>query len=234
MLDRLRRQFGRGFPVAAVIVGALSLGACQTNGGNSPTASNAISSPANQSIAFESIDGPPEPVFDKLVANLSTEASERKMKVVSRASEGATYRVRGYLAASVTNGDGAVDWVWDVFDKDRERVLRVAGVEPVGKGADVWNKLDDATLERIAAQSLDEINTRLAAGLPQPSKRTPQATPAATTEPEVEPMEPPAVREDDGPAIAAAPASSDEGPSADALAASAAPASAALTFAAHP
>lgn len=230
MLDRLRRQSGPRLPVAAAFVVALSLGACQTNGGNSPTASTSISSSGNQSIAFESIDGPPEPVFNKLVANLSTEATERKMKVVSRASDGATYRVRGYLAASVTNGDGAVDWAWDVFDKDRERVLRVAGVEKIGKGADVWDKLDDATLERIAAQSLDEINTRLAAGLPEPAKRAPQASPAAETEP----MEPPAVREDDGPAIAAAPAASDDGPSADTLAASTAPATGALTFAAHP
>src|SRR5262249_32020482 len=43
-------------------------------------------------VAFESIDGPPPAVFDRLVATLNTEANAHNLAVVSR-NEAATYRV---------------------------------------------------------------------------------------------------------------------------------------------
>lgn len=221
MIDRLRRQLRRCLPTTAVLFAALALAACQTDA-NRPVAATSISSSSGKAIAFESIDGPPQPVFDKLVASLTSEASARRVPVVSRQSK-AAYRVRGYLAASVENGKGEVDWAWDVFDADETRVLRVAGVEKVGPGKDVWNKLDDETVQRIAAQSLDEITTRLAGG-------TPSATPAAARQPD--PADAPPVREDDGPAVAEA-GTTEPG---DAVAEAPAPGTPAnaLTFAAHP
>lgn len=215
MLDRLRRLG----PAAAALLAAFALTACQTGDGSKPVAG--ISSSGSKSIAFESIDGPPQPVFDKLVASLTTEANAQQVQVVSRDSD-AAYRVRGYLAASVEGGKGSVDWAWEVFDKDRERVLRVAGVEQVGKGSDVWGGLDDAMVNRIAAQSLDEITTRLAAApatKPRPAKTLPEAAEPA-----------PAVRTDDGPPVASAEDPADD--PADS-ATDAAP-STALTFASHP
>jgi len=210
MLDRLRRLG----PTVAALLAAFALTACQTGDGSKPVAG--ISSPSAKSIAFESIDGPPQPVFNKLVASLTTEADARQVQVVSRESD-AAYRVRGYLAASVEGGNGSVDWAWEVFDKDRERVLRVAGVEPVGKGKDVWGGLDDAMVSRIAAQSLDEITTRLA-----PASSAPRARPAKTQP--AAPLEAPAVRTDDGPPVA----------SADDIPADAVVPSTALTYASHP
>ncbi|WP_428030740.1 hypothetical protein [Ancylobacter sp.] len=229
MLDRLRRQLGRrltrrSLPTTAVLLAALALGACQTNGGNKPVAATSISS-GTKTIAFESIDGPPEPVFDRLVAGLSTEAKARQMPIVSRGST-AAYRVRGYLAASVANGKGEVDWVWDVFDADSDRVLRVAGREKLGPGKDVWSRMDDETVQRIAAQSLDEISSRLAGGAPS-SRATPSAAP------ELDPADAPPVVPGDGPAVAdAAP---DDIPADTVAEAPATDASTrALTFASHP
>lgn len=227
MTDRLRQRAPRPLALAAVVFGSLALAACQTGGGNSPTASAALSSGAPRAIAFESIDGPPEPVFNKLVANLSTAADARQIRVVSRNGE-AAYRVRGYLAASVEGDKGSVDWVWDVFDKDRERVLRVAGVEAVGKGKDVWNQVDDATLQRIATQSLDEIGSRLAGNPSAPVRSAPAAAPATEEAPDI--------RADDGPQVAStAPAPADADPD-ETLPAAAEPTvgATALTFAAHP
>jgi len=221
MIARLRRQLGRRLPTTAALLAALALGACQTNGTGKPVASGAIS--GSKAIAFESIDGPPQPVFDKLVASLATEAKTQQVAVVSRQSKDAPYRVRGYFAAAVQNGQGEVDWVWDVFDADRERVLRVAGTEKVGAGKDVWNKLDDETVSRIAAKSLDEISTRLAAG-PPPSR---PATPPSPEEIEAAPP----VQPGDTSAVAAA--EPDEPGAAVADTAVAAPGTA-LTFAAHP
>lgn len=182
-------------PVALAAMAALLLAACQTSGGNSPTAKASVgSSGTSRAIAFESIDGPPQPVFNRLVASLTSEADSRNVKVVSREAD-AGYRVRGYLAASVEDNKGTVDWAWDVFDKDRVRVLRVAGSEQVGNGADVWARCSDEVVNRIAAQSLTEIASRLD-GAPPAIRRAP-AQPAPETAP-------PAVQPEDGPAVASA------------------------------
>ena len=225
MLARFR-PLGRRLTTTAVLLAALALGACQTNGGGTkPVAATAVSS-GNKTIAFESIDGPPEPVFNRLVADLSDQAKAQQMPVVSRGSQ-AAYRVRGYLAATVANGKGEVDWVWDVFDADSDRVLRVAGREKVGPGKDVWNNLDDATVQRIAAQSLSEISTRLAGGTPAGASSTPAAAP------ELDPADAPPVNPGEGPVVASA--VPDDIP-ADVVTAPSATegASSALTFASHP
>jgi hypothetical protein len=200
-------------PAAAVTMAALMLAACQTGSGNSPTARASVgASGPSRAIAFESIDGPPQPVFNKLVASLTNEADARNVRVVSREAD-AGYRVRGYLAASVEDNKGTVDWAWDVFDKDRVRVLRVAGSEQVGNGADVWARCNDEVVNRIAAQSLTEIASRLD-GAPATARPavTPQPAPATA---------PPAVRPDDGPPVASAEpvgAPADAAPSTGALA----------------
>jgi len=109
------------------------------------------------SIAFESIDGPPPPVFKRLVAQLSTEAETRKLPVVSR-SNPAAWRVRLYLAVHVQKKQATISWVGDVFDAHYDRAFRVSGEEPVNPARkDVWALADDALLARIAAKSLDAI-----------------------------------------------------------------------------
>ncbi|GAB4066100.1 hypothetical protein KHC28_23050 [Ancylobacter sonchi] len=220
MIEQLGRRLRQFAPAAAATVVALGLAACQTGGANKPVASAtgpdgasvqtsaapssssravASRSAAPRALAFESIDGPPEPVFDKLVSSLSAEAGAQRIPVASRDSN-APYRVRGYLLAVVENGKGSVDWAWDVYDQDRERVLRVSGVEQTGSGGDVWANVDQAMLDRIASQSLSEITSRLAQNPTAPRK--PVSAPAETAEPAAaeDPYEP--VRTDDGPPIA--------------------------------
>ena len=61
---------GRARPlcgIVAAILLALSASACTTNG--QPTV--AAATPRGPTVAFESIDGPPESIFQKLVQNLS-------------------------------------------------------------------------------------------------------------------------------------------------------------------
>jgi hypothetical protein len=109
------------------------------------------------SIAFESIDGPPLPIFQKLVADLSTEAEQRQILVVSRVGQPA-YRVRGYLAALMNHGKTHIGWVWDVYDAQKQRAFRIAGEEVFsGKTTDAWALLDDAMLSRIARTSMDRL-----------------------------------------------------------------------------
>jgi len=113
-------------------------------------------------VAFESIDGPPTGVFQRLVQNLSAEAEARQIAVVSR--EGRShYRVRGYLVAQIVRGRTHIAWVWDVYDDDRLRALRITGEEAAGRpGADPWDAADEAMLRKIARASMDRLATLLA------------------------------------------------------------------------
>ena len=148
-------------------------------------------------IAFESIDGPPVGVFNRLVDNLSTEAQGRQLALASR--EGAAnYRVRGYLAAQVIRGRTHISWVLDVYDDDKLRALRIVGEEAGGRGgADPWSVADEAMLRRIARASVE----RLAAFVTNPA--APVADPATAVADAPEPARRPARRRSvEGPSAA--------------------------------
>ena len=137
---------------AAACSETTSSNAALTTGGSGPT------------IAFDSIDGPPVSVFNRLVDNISAEAQQRQIAIASREGS-ANYRVRGYLAAQVVRGRTHISWVWDVYDDVKVRTLRIRGEEAGGRGgADPWSVADDAMLRKIAGASMD----RLAAFLRNP------------------------------------------------------------------
>ena len=145
----------------AALLAALASGCTTSNTSNASLTTSAASGPT---IAFESIDGPPVGIFNRLVDDLSSEAQARNLAIASR--EGAAnYRVRGYLAAQVIRGRTHISWVWDVYDDDRLRALRITGEEAGGRGgADPWSVADEPMLRRIARTSMD----RLAAYLGNP------------------------------------------------------------------
>jgi len=104
--------------------------------GCSETTSNAaltVSGSSGPTVAFESIDGPPVGVFNRLVDNMSAEAQSRNVAIASREG-GANYRVRGYLAAQVVRGRTHISWVWDVYDDVKVRALRIRGDSMVESG----------------------------------------------------------------------------------------------------
>ncbi len=117
--------------------------------------------PRGATVTFESIDGPPPGQFQALVRNLNEEAQSRRLAVISREDPSSAYRVRGYLAAKVVKGRATISWLWDVFDRDQHRALRIDGEETASqtvKGArDAWNVADDAMLRRIAHTSMDQL-----------------------------------------------------------------------------
>jgi hypothetical protein len=123
-------------------------------------------------VAFESIDGPPPQVFDRMVNVLDSESKLRNLSIVSREG-GASYRVRSYLSAQVVRGKTMIAWVWDVYDNNQQRALRLSGEEAAGKaGRDAWAAADDLVLRKIAQAGL--------AGLTGMINGTPDATPAPT------------------------------------------------------
>lgn len=139
----------------ALALALASISTACTPGGSGPVASLTSSAPT---LAFESIDGPPPAVFDRLVQSLNAEAQSRNMPVVSRQGA-AYYRVRGYLSAQVRRGQTVIAWVWDVYDANQERAARIAGEEPAGKATgDAWINADEAILRRIAQASMSGIS----------------------------------------------------------------------------
>ena len=129
-------------------------------------------------VAFESIDGPPPQVFDRMVGVLDSESKLRNLPIVSR--EGAaSYRVRSYLAAQVSRGRTTIAWVWDVYDRDQQRALRLTGEEPAGKaGRDAWAAADDLVLRKIAQAGITGLSGMINGRRRRKRRRRPGACPA--------------------------------------------------------
>jgi hypothetical protein len=153
-----------------------------------------LASAGSATVAFESVDGPPPQVFQRLVESLAEEAVARNVAVISREAA-PHYRVRGYLAAHVDRKSTHIGWVWDVYTADKRRILRISGEEPVTRRvADGWSVADDRMLRRIARTSIDRLATFLDGGSGEPVPASPGRAVAAT---------------DEGPALAAATALAD-------------------------
>jgi hypothetical protein len=162
-----RRVSCRAHRHALVLAGVLAIAGCATS---DPTVTGSIPAAGARTIAFESVDGPPRPVFDRLVAALSAEAERRALPVVTHTGP-ATYRIRAYLATLVEKKkkQATLTWVWEIFDSSENRAFRLAGEESLGTARnDVWGQCDDATLQRIAARGFDELVARLGP-LPAPA-----------------------------------------------------------------
>jgi hypothetical protein len=162
------RGVGRLFWVLAA---GCALAGCNTD--SQPTAS--IGTPQGATIAFESIDGPPAAVFHKLVEDLNDEAQTRRMAVVSRESP-SVYRVRGYLSAHVLKDRTSIAWVWDVYDQEQRRTLRISGVEHAAGKNRTWSAANDEILRSIARSSMEQLAAFLKTPENAPAPQEPTVT----------------------------------------------------------
>jgi hypothetical protein len=161
----------RAIIAAALFVVACALSGCA--GGGAASGSFAMAPSGGSTVAFESIDGPPPAVFDRMVSVIDSESKLRNLSIVSREG-GASYRVRSYLSAQVVRGKTVIAWVWDVYDNNQQRALRLSGEEPAGKaGRDAWAAADDLVLRKIAQAGLSGLS-----GMINGSPDTPQPAPA--------------------------------------------------------
>jgi len=167
----------RGLRWLALGVVSLLAAGC-TAEGPSPTAAGSGFGPT---VAFESVDGPPPQVFDRLVQVLQSEGATRNISVVSRETQ-ASYRVRGYYAAQIKRGtsNASIAWVWDVYDVNQSRALRLSGTEQAGKtGRDAWDAADDQVLRRISDAGLAGLTNLITGNLPSRTEPPPSAPPAS-------------------------------------------------------
>jgi hypothetical protein len=180
-------QAPRAMIAAVLLVVASALGGCA--GGGSASGSYAMATTGSgPTVAFESIDGPPPQVFDRMVGVLDSESKLRNLSIVSREG-GASYRVRSYLSAQVVRGKTMIAWVWDVYDNNQQRALRLSGEEPAGKaGRDAWAAADDLVLRKIAQAGFSGLagmvnGTPDTAPGPAPERRGPAVASVEETAP---------------------------------------------------
>jgi len=183
-LCRASRIAPRATIAALLLAVACGLGGCA--GGGAVGGSFAMAG-GGSTVAFESIDGPPPHVFDRMVDVLDSESKLRNLSIVSRDGS-AAYRVRSYLAAQVSRGRTVIAWVWDVYDRDQQRALRLSGEEPAGKaGRDPWTAADDLVLRKIAQAGLSGlsamINGTVPDAVPAPGRRGPAVASAERPSP---------------------------------------------------
>lgn len=169
MRDASNHQFQTGtvvrIAVAATWLAVASvLGGCAAGGNVADSYAMATPASGGTTVAFESIDGPPPQVFDRMVGVLDSESKLRSLSIVSREGT-AAYRVRSYLSAQVVRGRTMIAWVWDVYDSNQQRALRLSGEEPAGKaGRDAWAAADDLVLRRIAQAGLSGLSGMINGG----------------------------------------------------------------------
>src|SRR5262249_27500294 len=141
-----------------------------------PSGQVMLASGHGATVALESIDGPPQPVFQKLVENLASEAVARQVMVISREAT-PSYRIRGYMAAHLAGKRVHIGWVWDVYDANKRRVLRIASEEPGGptsrRSAEAGTAADEAMRRRTARTSMAQLAAFL-----DPAARVPAEPPA--------------------------------------------------------
>lgn len=188
LLTRSSRTAIRAAIAATLLAMGCALGGCANSGAATDAyamAGKPNASSGGPTVAFDSIDGPPPQVFDRMVSVLDSESKLRDLAIVSREGQ-ASYRVRSYLAAAVDHGQAEIAWTWDVYDANHQRALRLSGEEPAGTaGRDAWSAADDLVLRKIAQAGFSGLTAMI-------NGTTPDQTP-------------PAARPDkDGPAVASA------------------------------
>ena len=131
---------------------AVALSACTTDG--QPTAS--AMAPRGASVAFESIDGPPAGQFRNGGEPQRRSAVAPARRHVARESRRLS---RARLSrAKVAKERTTISSIWDVFDAEDRRVLRISGEQDVkGRQHDAWAAADNVMLQRIARSSMDQL-----------------------------------------------------------------------------
>jgi hypothetical protein len=181
-------RLGLGKLMASLALCLMAAGCASIGQALGPSGLGSSASNRDVSIAFESIDGLPRDLSQKLVRDLDEEAAALRIAVAPPGGE-AAYRVRAYLAAHPRGATTSIAWAWDVYDAGLQRAVRLSGEEEAGpsaghaparKGSEErgWTAADEAVLRRIARTGMLQLVDFMASTPPAPAAPTAPA-PAA-------------------------------------------------------
>ena len=112
-------------------------------------------SPHGASLAFASLDGPPEAVSERFREQFDKAAQSRDVALAK--PEAAQYRLRGYLTASSTQGGTRLAYVLDVYDRQGRRVQRLTDETGLKPDANPWDALDERSLAAFADRGAEDV-----------------------------------------------------------------------------
>ena len=112
-------------------------------------------SPHGASLAFASLDGPPEAVSARFREQFDKAAQSRDVALSK--PEAAQYRLRGYLTASPTQGGTRLAYVLDVYDRQGRRVQRLTDEAGLKPDANPWDALDEKSLAALADRGAEDV-----------------------------------------------------------------------------
>jgi hypothetical protein len=126
-------------------------------------------SPHGASLAFATLDGPPEAVSTKFKEQFDKAAQSRDVALAK--TESAQYRLRGYLTASAGQEGTRLAYVLDVYDRQGRRVRRLTEEIGLKPETNPWDAVDDKTLAAFADRGAEDVAALLS--------NTPEAIAAA-------------------------------------------------------
>jgi hypothetical protein len=112
-------------------------------------------SPRGASLAFASMEGPPDAVGARFMQRFTQTAQARDVALVPQ--ETAQYRLRAYLTASPAQGATRLAYVLDVFDRQGRRVQRLTDEAGVRPDADPWEAVDERSLALFADRGAEDV-----------------------------------------------------------------------------
>jgi hypothetical protein len=150
--------------MAAVVCAGLA--ACQDTGAPSAPDSSLAPAPtpfvkregvslADATVALVTLDGAPEAEAGDFRAALARQLTAHG--VVAADAGKARYLLRVYLSASPEQGGASLDYVVDVFDRDRVRQARLADSFEVKGAGDAWSQMSAQALDSVAGACADNL-----------------------------------------------------------------------------
>ena len=165
----------RGVGAAAMIHGAMlvlcaALAGCnQTAGTVAPSdappriAARAGVSPRGATVAIVDFDAGPGDIGSRFSSTFADAAAARDIVVAP--ADRAAYLLRGYLTATAVSEGVRLTYVWDLFDRRKQRAQRLSeSVVVPSRGADPWAAADDLKIGVLAtrgAQDLADVLTNM-------------------------------------------------------------------------
>ncbi len=159
----MRFDIPTGRTLAVLLIAAIALSACTSRVippltfGRDKAATRPAPNP-NVRFAFVPVTGAPSEPVSRLNMAIREEAAKRSIIIVQSGDPNADYTVQGYLSAVGGPSGTVLVFVWDIADRNGQRVHRVSGQESSTKGApDPWAAVDGETLQIVALRTVDAI-----------------------------------------------------------------------------
>jgi hypothetical protein len=112
--------------------------------------------PSSVTVAFKSLDGVPPDVEARFVPAMSAALASRD--IATAESSVADFVIMGHLSAYAADNGTRVAWVWDVFDRKRNRRQRMDdGMTVRSAAGNPWAAVDERVLASVAGVTADDL-----------------------------------------------------------------------------